>query len=303
MKCTSPLLAYRWEGKIVFNSPFPFARGFNLPCGRCSMCRLNYARQWAVRCVDEAQMHESSSFITLTFNPESLLNRENPWSLNVKDFQLFMKKLRNLHTKKSIRFFHCGEYGEENKRPHYHALIFNHNFPDKKLWKIRDGISLYISKELESIWPYGFSTIGEVTFQSASYVARYSMKKVHGDEAEDYYKHISENGKVTPIKPQYCTMSRKPGLGDTWLKKFHTDVFPHDYIVREKHEMKPPRYYLEQLNNEKHELYNPTLYEEIKKNRQKQMDDPIEGYGPEQDRLWVQEEVKQQALKRLIRNL
>jgi hypothetical protein len=67
--------------------------------------------------------------------------------------------------------------------------------------------------------------------------------------------------------------------------------------------MKPHRYYLEQLNNEKHELYNPTLYEEIKKNRQKQMDDPIEGYGPEQDRLWVQEEVKQQALKRLIRNL
>ena len=92
------------------------------------------------------------------------------------NFQLFMKRLRKKH-KHKIRFFHCGEYGEKNQRPHYHALIYNHDFSDKRLFKERKNIKLYTSKELEELWPYGFSTIGDVTFQSSAYVARYIMKK------------------------------------------------------------------------------------------------------------------------------
>ena len=106
-------------------------------------------------------MHEQSCFITLTFNDEELNKRANPGSLNVRDFQLFMKKLRKKHPEKKICFFHCGEYGEKNNRPHYHALIYNHDFPDRKLFKQRKEIKLYTSKELEELWPYGFSTIGD----------------------------------------------------------------------------------------------------------------------------------------------
>ena len=72
MTCYHPLLAFKHEGKITFNSPFPFARGFNLPCSQCVGCRLNYARNWAIRIMHEAQMHKDNMFITLTFNPESL---------------------------------------------------------------------------------------------------------------------------------------------------------------------------------------------------------------------------------------
>ena len=97
MKCYHPLTAFRIDGKIVFNSPFPYAKGFNLPCGQCVGCRLNYSRQWATRIMHEAQMHETSCFITLTFNPESLNNREVPSSLDVREFQRFMKRLRKKH--------------------------------------------------------------------------------------------------------------------------------------------------------------------------------------------------------------
>jgi hypothetical protein len=103
MPCYHPLTAYRSEGKVVFNSPFVYAKGFNLPCGQCVGCRLNYSRQWAIRLVHEAQMHEHKSFITLTFNPESLNNRDVPQSLDVRDFQLFMKKLRKKHKNKKTQ--------------------------------------------------------------------------------------------------------------------------------------------------------------------------------------------------------
>lgn len=296
MTCYHPLLAYRSEGKIVFNKPFAFAKGFNIPCGQCVGCRLNYSRQWAIRLVHENQMHEQSCFITLTFNDEELNKRANPGSLNVRDFQLFMKKLRKKHPEKKIRFFHCGEYGEKNNRPHYHALIYNHDFPDRKLFKQRKEIKLYTSKELEELWPYGFSTIGDVTFQSSAYVARYIMKKQKGDNAEQHYSDIDPTtGEVTTIQPEYCTMSRKPGIGYEWFKKYKSDVYPKDICIINNHEVKPPRYYDTLLTKEE--------LEEVKKQRIKKMAEPYDGYDERLDRLWVQEECKIQALKQLIRNL
>lgn len=296
MTCYHPLLAFRNEGKIVFNKPFPFAKGFNLPCGQCVGCRLNYSRQWAIRLVHENQMHENSCFITLTFSPEELNKRDNPDSLNVRDFQLFMKRLRKKHPEKKIRFFHCGEYGEKNQRPHYHALIYNHNFSDRKLFKQRKEIKLYTSKELEELWPYGFSTIGDVTFQSSAYVARYIMKKQKGDKAQEHYTNIDPlTGEVTTKEPEYCTMSRKPGIGYNWFQKYKTDVYPRDVCIINNHEVKPPRYYDTLLSEEE--------LKQVKQKRKEQMDAPFDGYDERLDRLWVQEEVKIQALKQLIRNL
>ena len=296
MTCYHPLLAYRSEGKVVFNKPFPYAKGFNLPCGLCVGCRLNYSRQWAIRLVHENQMHDNSCFVTLTFNDENLNKRDNPDSLNVRDFQLFMKRLRKKHPKKQIRFFHCGEYGEKNNRPHYHALIYNHDFPDKKLFKQRKEIKLYISKELEELWPYGFSTIGDVTFQSSAYVARYIMKKQKGDNAKEHYNKINPTtGEVTTIQPEYCTMSRKPGIGYEWFKKYKSDVYPKDVCIINNHEVKPPRYYDTLLDKEE--------LEEVKNKRRQKIEEPYDGYDERLDRLWVQEECKIQALKQLIRNL
>lgn len=140
-----------------------------LPCGQCVGCRLERSRQWAVRCMHEASLHSKNCFITLTFNQEFLEQRKNVWSLDYHDWRLFIKRLRNKFGTKSVRYYHCGEYGQMCAncdrslfycqcgtaqivilgRPHYHACLFGFDFPDKELFRITStGHMLYTSKIL-----------------------------------------------------------------------------------------------------------------------------------------------------------
>lgn len=240
-------------------------------------------------------MHEESCFITLTMNDEYLSSRENPYSLDKSEFQKFMKRLRKRYGKQ-IRYFHCGEYGEKNGRPHYHAIIFGMDFEDKELFQIRDEIRLYTSETLAKLWPYGFVTIGEVTIESCAYVARYVTKKINGKDAENHYiRWDPSTGEGIPIEPEYATMSRKPGIGKLWLEKYKNDVYPHDYVVMKKHKIRPPRFYDNQLSE--NEL------EKIKEKRAAELPEVIDQYNEEMDRLWVKEAVKDNRLKILIRDL
>lgn len=295
MTCYHPLLAYRSEGKIVFSKPFAFAKGFNLPCGQCIGCRLKYSQEWAVRLMHENQMHDQSCFITLTMNDEYMQTRENPLSLDKSEYQRFMKRLRAKYGKK-IRYFHCGEYGEKNGRPHYHAILFGVDFEDKELFQVRDEIRLYVSESLSQLWPYGFSTIGEVTFESCAYVARYVTKKITGEKAKEHYIRWDPlTGEGIPIEQEYATMSRKPGIGQTWLEKYKSDVYPHDYVVIKKHKIRPPRYYDKQLSESE--------LQDIKQKRQEELPEVIDQYNESMDRLWVEEAVKENRLNILIRDL
>jgi len=245
MPCYHPLKGWRSKTNnkngrrpIVFNRRDGYEdQPIELPCGQCVGCRLERSRQWAIRIVHEASLYEDNCFLTLTYNNENL---PKDGSLKVEHFQKFMKRLRQKYPK-TIRFFHCGEYGDQEGRPHYHACIFNHNFGDKKLYSRNNGFPLYTSEELETLWPYGFCTIGSLTFETAAYTARYIMKKVTGAKAEDHY-----NGK----KPEYTTMSRRPGIGKTWFEKFKADIYPHDYVVINGKKVGVPKFY-DQLLEEK----------------------------------------------------
>lgn len=245
MTCFSPLLAYKGKGsepgksKIVFSRPLSW-RGekLDLPCGQCAGCRLERSRQWAIRCVHEASLHEENSFVTLTYDDAHL---PPGLSLDVSHFQNFMKRLRRANEPKKIRFYHCGEYGERTGRPHYHALLFNHGFADRKFYSQNSGNPLYTSDSLSRLWPYGRGFIGDVTFESAAYVARYVMKKVTGEMARDWY-----GGR----KPEYTTMSRRPGIGKEWFDKFKGDVYPRDAVVFRGRDLRPPRFYDSQLEKQ-----------------------------------------------------
>lgn len=266
-----------------------------LPCGQCIGCRLERSRQWAIRCCHEASLYPDNCFITLTYNDKNLPPDE---SLNVRHFQLFMKKLRFHFKDTKIRFFHCGEYGENFGRPHYHACLFNLDFPDKQLWKIQNGVPLYTSETLSKLWGKGFVSIGAVTFESAAYVARYIMKKVTGEKATDHYMNFDKyTGELINRKePEYTTMSRRPGLASDWFKKYSSDVYPHDTVVINNKKMRPPKFY-----DGLYEIQNPDEHQLIKNKR------TMEALKNQKDntkeRLQVKEACKKSQIKSLVRTL
>lgn len=286
--CLDPLKGWR-SSSLTKNGKrgitFKFSEAYNdlpikVPCGQCIECRLEKSRQWAMRCVHEAQMHEYNSFITLTYNDENLPTNG---SLQKHHFQKFMKRLRK-KLAIPIRFFHCGEYGDMLSRPHYHACIFGYDFPDKKLWSVRENIRLYRSDLLESVWTYGHSIIGDVTFDSAAYVARYVMKKVTGKPAEAYYQ-----GRT----PEYITMSRRPGIGAKWFEKYNKDVYPVDEIIMNDYAVKPPKFYDSLLD-----VYDHDMLQKVKVDRIQNSKDNIREQGSFQYSRGVITEAKIKMLKR-----
>ena len=247
-----------------------------------------------MRCVHEAQLHEDNSFITLTYNNDNL---PPGGSLDKKAFPLFMKRLRKRLSPRKIMYFSCGEYGADFGRPHYHACIFGYDFPDKKLWLIKNNVRLFRSAELESLWKLGHSSVGDVTFESAAYVARYIVKKWLGPGAEEHYQNIDyETGEITMMTPEYTTMSLKPAIGKKWFEQYTGDVYPSDEVILRGKKLKPPKYY-----NGLYELTNPTEMEEIKKQRVSAMRKQKANNTPE--RLQVRETVKELQAQKLIRPL
>lgn len=210
-------------------------------------CRLSHAQEWAIRAMHESMMHDHNSFITLTYSPENL---PEDLSLNHEHYQKFYKRLRFELEPISPRYLMCGEYGSTGDRPHYHALIFGYDFPDKTLWN--DGKSkLYRSSLLEKLWPYGFSTIGEVNYKTAQYVAGYIRKKLKGKAAREinenglkaYEIYNSQTGEIIKRQPEYAQMSRRPGLGATFYEKYGNQIRNHDYVVMDSKRMRVPKYY------------------------------------------------------------
>nr|QJB19499.1 MAG: replication initiator protein [Microvirus sp.]QJB19703.1 MAG: replication initiator protein [Microvirus sp.] len=233
MRCLYPrTVAFADDGKTIVWSKknhSPEYAKFQLPCSKCLECRLEYARQWAVRCVHEAKMHAENSFITLTYSEENLKSTK----LIYRDFQLFMKRLRRAEPHKQISVFVTGEYGEKTKRPHWHAIIFNWQPTDLvKKYQNDRGDQVYSSATLDRLWGHGISEVGSVTFESAGYVARYAAKKlIHGKDQEHDYHPISKK-------------SSKRAIGRTWLETYYKDL-SYGYVIMENGmKVSIPRYYV-----------------------------------------------------------
>lgn len=201
-----------------------------IPCGHCIGCRLETSRQWAVRLTHENQTSKASCFLTLTYRPET-----NPGQLVKDDLRKFVRRTRKHFAPLAIRYYGVGEYGDVLERPHYHMILFGTHFPDRTRWSHNsNGDNLYRSSTLEQLWPYGHSVIGEVTFESAAYVARYATKKILGAKAKDHYK-----GKAR----EFAICSLKPGIGAPWHDKYKNDTVKDGTVILRGKQMKAPRYY------------------------------------------------------------
>lgn len=235
----------------------------HIPCGQCFGCRLDYSCDWAMRCDKETQMHEKNCFITLTYGPE-FVPRDG--GLQLDDWRYFMKKLRR--EVGDVRYFHAGEYGGRYGRPHDHALLFGVDFVDRVFFKYTpSGEKIYTSETLSRVWGKGYCSVGEATFKSAAYLARYCLKKITGKAKEEVdanglrpYDRVLDHGEIVELRPEYLTMSRNPGIARSWFEKFFSDVYPHDYVVvRGGMKMPPPKYFDYLL-----ELRDPEMLSKIK---------------------------------------
>ena len=307
MPCYSPLKGWKDEetGGIKFRQDGAREK-MEVACGQCLGCRADRRRMWSMRIVHESCLHEAgggNSFVTLTYRDKSECNEKqlrngyhvpDDWSLNKKHFQDFMKRLRKFFAPEKIRFYACGEYGSVCQhgidtdlvkcplcrvgRPHYHACLFNCTFPDRAAYGSRNGDLRFTSPTLERIWKYGFVDVGEVTVESAAYVAGYCLKKVTGVAADDWYMNFDTDGVITFLTPEFSLMSRKPGIGRDWYEKYKDDIFPADDVPVPGHGVVKgvPRYYEEVFREE-----CPELLEELKVLRQEFLKAHSYDYTPE----------------------
>jgi hypothetical protein len=245
MTCLNPRLAYKkTNGQYTLAKIADTAaieRSTLVPCGQCMQCRISHQRQWATRMVHEAKMHQDSCFVTLTIDDD---HRNESHSLDQRDMQLFIKKLRKKLSPQKIRIFWAGEYGEDTLREHYHAIIFGYFPTDKELFrKNKYGDQLYTSKLLSDTWAKGFVTIGEFNSTTADYCAKYVTKAYIGKDKENAYNWTDIDGVVHKRLPPLQRASNRPGLGAAFYEKYKSDMYPHDSCIVDGKKRPVPKAY------------------------------------------------------------
>lgn len=256
LSCYHPIIAYRYKvvnpgGRygqpqhLIFRPNYEdFVSGrlqpVPLPCGKCLGCRMDYSRQWANRCLMEMQYHESTMFLTLTYDDAHLPRTftADPGTGEVispaatlvpRDFTLFIKRLRKRFSDQTLRLFGCGEYGSQTFRPHYHIIVFGLSLSDMEPYKQSQlGDQYFTSPSLDACWtasdgsPKGFIVAAPANWQTCAYVARYILKKQTGADGKRDYKALG-------IEPPFVRMSRRPGLGYQWFQD-HPDAMQYSQI-------------------------------------------------------------------------
>lgn len=309
MTCISPIQAYKPAGgsgrkKLIFKESDPdCGLPIKIRCKKCVSCRLSYSGMWAIRIMHETKSHEHNSFITLTYDEKYLPKNR---SLNKKHFQKFMKSLRKKIAPIKIRYYHCGEYGEQLGRPHYHAIIFGYDFPDKKYLKTRMGNKLYTSELLRKVWKKGHVSVGQVSYESAAYVARYCVKKINGKTSQGkpeflHYADIGEpiiniqTAEIYTKQKEYVTMSRRDGIGYEFYKKYKDDIYPMDEVViLGRGKLRPPEYY-----DRLYEMDEPEVMKVIKERRA----EAANGIDYSEYTLQAKKKILESRLKTLKRSL
>lgn len=341
MPCYHPITALQPTagGPLIFPQPghlylYNDYRTLTIGCRQCHGCKMKDARQWAMRCVHEKQMHKYSCYITLTYNDKHL---PTDLSLRYEDYQVFMKRLLkslgrkgsknilcetylpptggrrhgaaphtpglkaareiNRATRKTARFYMAGEYGELYSRPHYHALLFGVDFSDRVYHKtMPSGSKVYKSDTLDNLWKKGYTSVGDITYQSAAYVARYVMKKRTGDGTTVTEIIDPETGEIYKREKEFNEMSRNPGLAKPWFERYQSDVYTTGKVVVQGKPQYPPRYY-----DKLYKKIDQAALEDFQYQRYLEQAAQNEHHTPE--RLAVQELVAIEKTRNLKRNL
>lgn len=200
--------------------------GFRVPCGKCVNCKIQRTREWAMRCVHEASLYDNNVFVTLTISDEHMLY---PATIKKRSLQLFIKRFRKMLGGRKIRYYACGEYGDESGRPHYHLIMFNVGYDDFK--QITIGRKVFYTTDA---WQYGNVYVDDVNYCTCRYVAKYVHKKYYGPLAVKIYnnRHL-----VNPFQLQSL------GIGKGFAVSNAVQLRKKLYVKFNGKKCKIPRYY------------------------------------------------------------
>lgn len=232
---------------------------FELPCGCCMECRIQYSQQWTTRMLHELHYHEEASYLTFTFAP-GVLQNEYDLGGSYIHIQKFIRRLRKRYPEKDIRYVVSGEYGkqaEESKgeglRPHYHMILYGYYPGDAKFYTTNEnGDPLYISEEISRLWKNGHILLGEVNETTCQYVTKYIQKKLNGDteEVRKNYERICEyTGEVFSVEKEFMQSSKRPAIGRRFVEEYFSDIFDYDQIIIDGKKRPVPYYYTRLLEN------------------------------------------------------
>lgn len=275
MKCLNPVRFYRSDDGSISHTWYKCKSVKDIsfhPCQYCINCRLRRAESNAIRMVHESSFHDSSLFLTLTYSPEFLPQSR---SLVYSDVSKFMNRLRSRRRRAGlsapILFYRSGEYGLSGDRginPHYHLIVFGHDFSDRRYVASKDDRKYYKSDSLDSLWGKGFADIGDVDFSTCMYVSKYVTKKLYGSDASEYGDRLPESSSCSKgfKYPRFYRNSSTPHpragerlsfpIGHRWIEKYFRDVYPHDYVFHNGRYLHPPRYYDDWLKANKPDLWS-----------------------------------------------
>lgn len=250
-----------------------------IPCGQCLGCRLEYSRQWAIRCQHEMKFHKENCFITITYDDDHL-PRKGVNKKHIQDFikrlryylsndENFQKRLKLYHGRDptfkpevNLRYFGCSEYGDQTYRPHYHFILFGFCPDDLVLFSKSEktGCCVYKSDFLTDIWGQGNVLVGEsCNFETAAYIARYVVKQFKQKEI------LNENFKK--LNKNFILCSRRPAIGARFFEENIGQLERLDKVlIREGVRCLPPKYYDKKLKE-----VSPMAYEINKQKRKEKI--------------------------------
>lgn len=208
MACDAPL-------SIKYDPPIQDGKGgfiyyFPADCGKCIPCLIKRKSQWSYRLVEQMRVSFSAYFVTLTYDNSHLPYGDFNAIGNKNDHRHFMKWLkyyddperlakrdhisinefnRATNDKGKISYYGCLEYGDENKRPHMHYILFNVRDTDSigSAWAEQIKIKPKVYKPGFS---YGRIQIDDCNVNTIDYVLKYMVKE-RGDYDDSMEKERS----------------------------------------------------------------------------------------------------------------
>lgn len=207
---------------------------FEVPCGKCVECLKDRRQRWTNRLLLEAASYDVHQvyFVTLTYDDEHLdYSESGVATLRKKHIQDWIRSLREYVEKSpdpdvyygppcKIRYFAAGEYGDRTLRPHYHVLLFGCDLfgysPHVQVDKNNAGQILYSSDLISVTWRNGNNSVARFSAATAAYTCGYVNKKLQDEKRSGYdFLHI---------EPEFCLMSRRPGIGAKWLQDHKDEI-------------------------------------------------------------------------------